>query len=37
MADKLLMPYLYSETRDKFSFNLKDFAVWYIYGVYVGV
>ena len=25
MTDKLLMPYLYSETRDHYAFNITDF------------
>jgi len=33
MKDKLLLPYLYAETRDKTSFNLKEFIIWYAYGI----
>lgn len=34
---KLLLPYLYSETREKVAFTVKDFVIWYFYGAYVGV
>jgi hypothetical protein len=34
---KLLMPYLYSETRDKLSFNIEDFFKWYTYGIWLGL
>jgi hypothetical protein len=36
-TERLLMPYLYAETRDKTSFNLTDFLCWYLFGFYVGV
>lgn len=34
---KLLLPYLYAETREKVAFSVKDFVIWYFYGAYVGV
>ena len=34
---KLLLPYLYTETRDKTAFNLRDFFLWYFYGIYSGI
>jgi magnesium-transporting ATPase (P-type) len=34
---KLLLPYLYWETRDKVAFKINYFIKWYMYGVYVGV
>ena len=34
---KLLLPYLYTETRENVKLSLKDFAIWYLYGVYAGV
>ena len=33
---KLLLPYLYAETRDVTSFNIKEFVIWYFYGLAVG-
>lgn len=34
---KLLLPYLYTETRETVALSIKDFIVWYLYGVYAGV
>ncbi|CAI2358814.1 unnamed protein product [Moneuplotes crassus] len=33
---KLLLPYLYAETRDHLSFNITNFVTWYFYGLGVG-
>lgn len=35
-TNKLLLPYVYSETRDHLSFNVPNFVTWYFYGLYVG-
>ncbi|CAI2358915.1 unnamed protein product [Moneuplotes crassus] len=33
---KLLLPYLYAETRDHLSFNITNFVTWYFYGFAAG-
>ena len=34
---KLLLPYLYTETRENMALSIKDFIIWYSYGIYSGV